>query len=97
MPLRSVSLTALSAVLGLLVAGCAPARERLPVLTALRLAELADRGDCAALQRAAIAAVNRHEVPGPLQEQLLSDVNELAAGCAAAAAHALAERLRREA
>ena len=75
------------------------ASERLPVLTSLRLARLADRtasgGDCGRpLLAAAIAAVNRGEVPGPLQERLLSDANTIAATCSRAAAGALADGLR---
>ncbi len=49
--------------------------ERLPVLTALRLERLAQRHDCRRLLREAVAAVNRHEVPPPLQEPLLSAAN----------------------
>ena len=72
--------------------------ERLPVLTSLRLARLADRtaagGDCGRpLLAAAIVAVNRGQVPGPLQERLLSDANRVAATCSRAAAAALADRL----
>jgi hypothetical protein len=97
---RSVSRTACSAALLVLaLAGCGASRERLPVLTALQLAQLADRvaagQDCGApLVKATIAAVNRHEVPGSLQEQLLSDANRIAAGCSRAAARTLAARLR---
>jgi hypothetical protein len=71
---RSVSLTACSAAL--LVAGCGGGGgERLPVLTALRLQQLAARHDCRELIREAVAAVNRREVPAALQEQLLSEAN----------------------
>ena len=83
---RSVSLTACSAAL--LAAGCGGG-ERLPVLTALQLQRLADRGDCRALVQAAIGAVNRHEVPPAVQEQLLSDVQ----ACSKARARELARRL----
>ena len=89
---RSASLAACSAAL--LLAGCGDSRARLPVLTAVRLTHLAERGDCAGLQRATIAAINRGEVPAALQEELLSDVNEAAAVCSPTALRALAERLR---
>jgi hypothetical protein len=93
---RIVSLWACSA---LLVAGCGPGSERVPVLTSLRLARLADqvaagRSCGAPLVAAAIAAVNRREVPGALQEQLLADANTVAATCSRAAARALARRLQ---
>jgi hypothetical protein len=73
--------------------------ERVPVLTSLRLARLADqvaagRSCGAPLVAAAIAAVNRREVPGALQEQLLADANTVAATCSRAAARALARRLQ---
>jgi hypothetical protein len=87
---RNVSLLVCSA---LVLAGCGGTSERLPVLTALELARIAERGDCGALVRAAIAAVNRHEVPAALQEQVLSDVQALAASCSPARAHELARRL----
>jgi hypothetical protein len=64
---RSAFLTASSCVL---LAGCGG--ERLPVLTAVRLSEARD---CRALVQAAIAAVNRHEIPPALQEQTLSAAN----------------------
>jgi hypothetical protein len=86
---RSVSLTACSAAL--LAAGCGG--ERLPVLTAVQLQRLAAGGDCRGLVQAAIAAVNRREVPAALQEQLLSDVQALGAKCSADAAGRLAARL----
>ena len=71
---RSVSVTACSAAV--LLAGCGGSGERLPVLTALRLATLADRHDCRGLVEAAIAAVNAHEVPpGLLQERVVADAN----------------------
>jgi len=59
----------------LLLAGCGERSERLPVLTALRLERLAEQHDCRGLVRAAILAVNRHEVPPALQEPLLSEAN----------------------
>ncbi len=70
---RSVSVTACSAAV--LLAGCGGSGERLPVLTALRLATLADRHDCRGLVEAAIAAVNAHEVPPGLQERVVADAN----------------------
>ena len=93
---RNASLTACSVVA---LAGCGGSGERLPVLTALDLARLADRvaagRDCGApLVQATIAAVNQGEVPGPLQERLLSDANRVAATCSRTAARALAARLR---
>jgi hypothetical protein len=93
---RIVSLSACSA---LLVAGCGGGSERLPVLTSLLLARLADRtaagGDCGRpLLAAAIAAVNRGQVPGPLEERLLSDANRVASTCSRTAARDLAARLR---
>jgi hypothetical protein len=99
---RSASRTACSAgvlVLVLALAGCGGSGERLPVLTALRLAGLADRvaagQNCGApLVKATIAAVNRREVPGPLLEELLSDANRVAATCSREAARTLAARLR---
>jgi hypothetical protein len=98
---RSASRTASSAaVLVLALAGCGGSGgRRLPVLTALQLSRLADRvaagQDCGALLvQAAIAAVNRGEVPGSLQEQLLSDANRVAATCSGTAARALSQRLR---
>jgi hypothetical protein len=97
---RSASRTASSAaVLVLALAGCGGNGDgRLPVLTALQLARLADRvaagQDCGApLVKATIAAVNRGEVPGSLQEQLLSDANRVAATCSRPAARALSRRL----
>jgi hypothetical protein len=94
---RSASLSACSA-LALALAGCGGSADRLPVLTSLRLARLAERtgagSDCGApLVAAAIAAVNRGEVPRPLQETLLSDANRIAATCSRAAARTLARRL----
>jgi hypothetical protein len=93
---RNASLTACSVVA---LAGCGGGGERLPVLTALDLARLADRvagrRDCGdSLVRAAIAAVNHGDVPAALQEQMLSDVNHVRATCSRRAAAALAERLR---
>jgi hypothetical protein len=80
------------------LAGCGGG-ERLPVLTSLRLARLADqvaagRGCGRALVAAAVAAVNRGEVPAWLQEQLVSDANRIAATCSRTEARALAARLR---
>jgi hypothetical protein len=96
---RTVSLSACSVAALLALAGCGGGGERLPVLTALRLAQLADQvaagGSCGApLVAAATAAVNRGEVPGALQEHLLGDANRVAATCSHAAARSLAERLR---
>ena len=97
---RSVSRTAGRAALAAAVAGCGNGggSERLPVLTALRLERLAGdvaagRGCGAPLLRATIGAVDRGEVPGPLQEQLVSDVNRIASTCSRPAARALADRL----
>jgi hypothetical protein len=100
MPWLNASRTACSAaVLAFALAGCGESGERLPVLTALHLARLADRvaagQDCGApLVQATISAVNQGVVPGPLQEPLLSDANRIAATCSRAAARALASRLR---
>ena len=97
---RSVSRTACSAALVGALAGCGGGGdERLPVVTALRLARLAEdvgggRSCGAPLLRATIAAVNRSEVPPALQERLLSDVNRVAGSCSRPAARALADRLR---
>jgi hypothetical protein len=97
---RSVSRTASSAAaLAFVLAGCSGSGERLPVLTALHLARLADRiaagqGCGASLVKATIAAVNNGDVPGSLQERLLSDVNRIAATCSRPAAATLAARLR---
>jgi hypothetical protein len=94
---RNASLTACSVVA---LAGCGGGGERLPVLTALDLARLADRvaggrDDCGdSLVRAAIAVVNRGDVPAALQEQMLSDANHVRATCSRRAAAVLAERLR---
>jgi hypothetical protein len=95
---RSVSATACSGAL-LVLAGCGGDGGRLPVLTAVRLARLADRVaagvDCGQpLVAAAVAALNHGEVPGSLQEQLLSDANRVAATCSRQAARALSARLR---
>jgi hypothetical protein len=99
MRLRSASLTACSLAAVVALAGCGDDRERLPVLTALRLARLAEsvaagRGCGEPLVAGAVAAVNRGDVPAPLQERLLSDVNRVAATCSRAAARDLARRLR---
>jgi hypothetical protein len=88
-----------AALLASALAGCGGSDERLPVLTALRIARLADgvaagQGCGAPLVKATIAAVNRGEVPGPLQERLLSDANRVAATCSRAAARTLSARLR---
>jgi hypothetical protein len=86
-------------VLVLALAGCGGNDGgRLPVLTALQLARLADRvaagQNCGVpLVKATIAAVNRGDVPGSLQEQLLSDANRVAATCSRTAARALSRRL----
>jgi len=71
---RIASASACSAGL-LAAAGCASGTERLPVLTALQLQRLADAHDCRGLVRAAVAAVNRREIPAALQEPLLSELN----------------------
>jgi hypothetical protein len=86
-------------VLVVALAGCGGSSERLPVLTALRLARLADgvaagRNCGAPLVKATIAAVNHREVPGSLQEELLSEANRVAATCSRAAARTLSARLR---
>ncbi len=96
---RSVSITACSGVAALGLSGCGADEPRLPVLTALRLEALAEQvaagRDCGPpLVAASLEAVNRREVPAPLQEQLLSSVNEVRATCSRAAARALADRLR---
>jgi hypothetical protein len=73
---RSVSLSACSAAVVAVAAGCGGGGgARLPVLTAVRLSDLAARNDCRGLIQAAIAAVNRGEVPPALQEPLLSAAN----------------------
>ena len=59
----------------MLAAGCGGGSDRLPVLTALRLQRLADAHDCRGLIRAAVVAVNRHEIPAALQEPLLAEAN----------------------
>jgi len=69
---RIASASVCSAVL---LAGCGGGTERLPVLTALRLQRLADAHDCGGLIRAAVAAVNRREIPRALQEPLLAELN----------------------
>ena len=96
---RSVSRTACSAGVALVLAGCGGGGERLPVLTSLRLARLADevgsgRNCGGPLLAATVAAVNDHELPISLQESLVSAANEIAASCSRAAARALATRLR---
>jgi hypothetical protein len=95
---RSVSATACSAAAALGLAGCGGTAERLPVLTASRLALLAEtvadgRGCGGPLVAAVVAAINRKEVPPSLQEQLLSDANEIASTCSRARARELAIRL----
>ena len=95
---RSASRTACSAAVVAALAGCGGGSERLPVVTALRLSRLAGdvaagRGCGAPLVRATIAAVNGGEVPEALQEQLVSDVNRIAATCSRPRARKLAERL----
>jgi hypothetical protein len=95
---RSAWVTACSAAL-LALAGCGGGGERLPVLTGLRLALLAEqvaRGEgCGRpLVAATIRAINRGEVPPALQERLLSDANRIAATCSRVAARGLAERLQ---
>jgi hypothetical protein len=94
----SASATACSAA-ALVVAGCGGTGERPPVLTSLRLSRLADRvaagtGCGRALVSAAVAAVNRGEVPPAVQERLLSDVNRVAGTCSRARARSLATELR---
>jgi hypothetical protein len=96
---RSVSPTACSAVAALALAGCGGGADRLPVLTSLRLARLADqvsagRSCGGTLVAAAVAAVNQGEVPASLQEQLVSEANRIAATCSRAEARAFAARLR---
>jgi hypothetical protein len=98
MRLRSAWVTACSAAT-LALAGCGGGGERLPVVTGLRLALLADRVaggvDCGRpLVAETIQAVNRGEVPVALQERLLSDANRIAATCSPVAARRLAARLR---
>jgi hypothetical protein len=95
---RSVSLTVCSAAL--LAAGCGGGADKLPKETAQRLSALAEqvvRGkNCGApLLAATVAAVNRGEVPQPLQETLVSDANRIAATCSRPAARRFAERLSR--
>jgi hypothetical protein len=96
---RSVSLTVCSAAL--LAAGCGGGGgDKLPKETAQRLSALAEqvvRGkNCGApLLAATVAAVNRGEVPQPLQETLVSDANRIAATCSRPRARRLAERLSR--
>ena len=96
---RSVSRTACSALAGLALAGCGGSAERLPVLTSLRLAQLADqvaagRSCGGPLLAAVVAAVNRGEVPASLQDPLVSGANRIAASCSRRAARDLATRLR---
>ncbi|HZQ66016.1 MAG TPA: hypothetical protein VFA66_12390 [Gaiellaceae bacterium] len=95
---RSVSRTACSLAGAALLAGCGGPGQRLPVLTTLRLSQLA--GDVAAgkncgrpLLAAVVAAVNRHEVPPSLLEPLTSAANRIAATCSRREARALIERL----
>jgi hypothetical protein len=89
----------LTACSALALAGCGSG-DRLPVLTSLRLARLADdvaRGRTCGrpLVAAAIAAVNRGEVPAALQENLLSAANRIAATCSRQQSRAFAAQLRR--
>ena len=88
----------LSVGVALALAGCGGG-ERLPILTSLRLARLADDvgfgQNCGGpLLAATVAAVNHREVPASLQEPLVSAANEIVATCSRAAARALANRLR---
>jgi hypothetical protein len=97
---RSVSRTGCSVAAVLALAGCGSGNgERLPVLTSLHLAALAD--DVAAgrscgrpLLAATVAAINRHEVPDSLLEPLTAAANRIAATCSRGEARDLAERLR---
>jgi hypothetical protein len=96
---RAATTAALALAGVLALAGCGGTGERLPVLTALDLARLADRvaagRSCGGpLVAAVVAAVNRHEVPDALQERLVSDANRIAATCSRAAATAFAAELR---
>ncbi len=96
---RSASRTACSIAAGVLLAGCGGGAERLPVLTSLRLTQLADdvasgRSCGAPLVTASVVAVNRGDVPEALQEQLLSTVNRIAATCSRTGARRLVDRLR---
>jgi hypothetical protein len=97
---RSVWLTACSCCVAVVaLAGCGGSPERLPVLTSLALARLADQvaaghGCGGPLVAAVVAAVNRGEVPEPLQERLVSDANRIAATCSRTGALDLAARLR---
>ncbi len=95
---RSASLTASSLLALALLAACGETRERLPVMTSLRLARLADDvasgRDCGRpLLRATVDAVNRGEVPEPLLEPLTSAANRIAATCSRREARALRARL----
>ena len=86
-PSRSASRTACSVLAAAAVAfaaGCGgrAGGDHLAPWVGFRLARLADAvagGACAGrLQAALIRAINRGDVPPGLQEELLSDVNELA-------------------
>ncbi len=95
---RSVSRTACSCAAVLALGGCGSTGDRPPVVTALRLAQLAEAvaagRDCGGpLVAAVVAAVNRKEVPPSLQESLLADANEIAATCSRRRARELADRL----
>jgi hypothetical protein len=96
---RNVSRTACSAAVVLALAGCGKTDERLPVLTSLRLAALADdvasgRSCGRPLVAATVAAINRREVPPPLLEPLTSAANRIASTCSREAARDLANELR---
>ncbi len=95
---RSASATACSLALLVALAGCGGGDERLPVLTSMRLARLADQvasgKDCGKpLLDAVVDAVNRGEVPRTSQEELLSAANRIAATCSRTSARALAAQL----
>jgi hypothetical protein len=95
---QSVSATACSFVAALALSGCGSTVDRPPVVTALRLAQLAEdvaagRGCGGPLVAAVIAAINRKELPPSLQESVLSDANEIAATCSRPLARKLAARL----
>jgi hypothetical protein len=82
----------------LALSGCSSTRDRPPVMTALRLAQLAEnvaagRGCGEPLVAAVVTAVNRKELPPSLQESVLADANEIAATCSRSRARELADRL----